>query len=139
MLRFLLGFFLLVTLLPISLLAINPAQDLESRRKGLKDLIDEQFSIRVRSELPFRLATLDIRGRVRATDADMLFVKFLENLGIALPFRNQLADDLTKKIVELGDNTPYSEADSRLNGCAPRRFGLTRQTFVEHCEYQRCL
>jgi uncharacterized protein (DUF885 family) len=48
MLRSLLGFFALVTLLPASLLATNPAQDLESRRKALNDLINEQWEYQMR-------------------------------------------------------------------------------------------
>ena len=48
MLRSLLGFFVLVTLLPASLLATNPAQDLESRRKALNDLINEQWEYQMR-------------------------------------------------------------------------------------------
>jgi uncharacterized protein (DUF885 family) len=48
MLRSLLGFFALVTLLPVSLLAANPVQDLESRRKALNDLINEQWEYQMR-------------------------------------------------------------------------------------------
>ena len=48
MLRSILGLFVFVTLFPASLLAASPAQDLESRRKTLSDLINEQWEYQMR-------------------------------------------------------------------------------------------
>lgn len=48
MLRSILGLFVFVTLFPASLLAASPAQDLESRRRVLTDLINEQWEYQMR-------------------------------------------------------------------------------------------